>query len=85
MNAHRFVASENTTVDQAFFDALAADRELGATRGIDAALQAFKLDALILPTDVASSPPAIAGFPIVTGKCAAALTTHAHSLRAPHD
>ncbi|KAI0761337.1 amidase signature enzyme [Trametes elegans] len=62
----QFIASENTTVDQAFFDALAADKELGATRGIDGALQAFKLDALILPTDVASSPPAIAGFPIVT-------------------
>ncbi|OBZ76636.1 hypothetical protein A0H81_03091 [Grifola frondosa] len=28
-----FIASENTTVDQAYFDALAADKDLGATRG----------------------------------------------------
>ncbi|KAI0634590.1 amidase signature enzyme [Trametes polyzona] len=62
----QFIAAENTTVDQAFFDALAADKDLGATRGIDAALKNFKLNALILPTDIASSPPAIAGFPIVS-------------------
>ncbi|KAI0357728.1 amidase signature enzyme [Trametes cingulata] len=62
----QFIASENTTVDQAFFDALAADKDLGQTRGIDGALRAFKLDALLLPTDIASSPAAIAGFPIVT-------------------
>ncbi|KAI8988997.1 amidase signature enzyme [Trametes punicea] len=62
----QFIASENTTVNQAFFDALAADKDLGATRGIDAALTDFKLDALILPTDIASTPPAIAGYPIVT-------------------
>ncbi|KAI0672166.1 amidase signature enzyme [Trametes maxima] len=62
----QFIASENTTVDQAFFDALAADKDLGVTRGIDGALAAFQLDALILPTDIASTPAAIAGFPIVT-------------------
>ncbi|KAH9848128.1 amidase signature enzyme [Lenzites betulinus] len=62
----QFIAAENTTVDQAFFDALAADKDLGVTRGIDGALAAFKLDALLLPTDIASTPPAIAGFPIVT-------------------
>ncbi|KAI0819884.1 amidase signature enzyme [Trametes gibbosa] len=62
----QFIAAENTTVDQAFFDALAADKDLGATRGIDGALSAFDLDALLLPTDIASTPPAIAGFPIVT-------------------
>ncbi|KAI0649775.1 amidase signature enzyme [Trametes meyenii] len=62
----QFIASENTTVDQAFFDALGADKDLGATRGIDGALAAFQLDALILPTDIASTPAAIAGFPIVT-------------------
>ncbi|CDO76779.1 hypothetical protein BN946_scf184978.g8 [Trametes cinnabarina] len=62
----QFIAAENTTVDQAFFDALAADKVLGATQGIDAALERFELDALLLPTDVASSPPAIVGYPIVT-------------------
>ncbi|KAH9848126.1 amidase signature enzyme [Lenzites betulinus] len=61
-----FIAAENTTVDQAFFDALVADKDLGATRGIDGALAAFKLDALLLPTDIAFVPPAIAGYPIVT-------------------
>ena len=65
----RFITSENTTVTQAFFDALAADKDLGATRGIDATLHAFQLDALLLPTDISSTPAAIAGYPIITGKC----------------
>ena len=63
----RFIASENTTVNQAFFKAVAADKDLGATRGIDATLKAFNLDALLLPTDVSSRPAAIAGYPIITG------------------
>ncbi|RDX52417.1 amidase signature enzyme [Lentinus brumalis] len=62
----QFITSENTTVDQAFFDAVAADKDLGATRGIDATLKAFKLNAILLPTDVSSTPAAIAGYPIVT-------------------
>ncbi|OJT10452.1 hypothetical protein TRAPUB_13051 [Trametes pubescens] len=62
----QFIAAENTTVDKGFFDALAADKDLGSTRGIDAALKEFKLDALLLPTDIASTPPAIVGYPIVT-------------------
>ncbi len=66
----RFITSENTTVDQAFFDAVAADKDLGATRGIDATLKAFKLNAILLPTDVSSTPAAIAGYPIVTGSSA---------------
>ena len=66
----RFITSENTTVDQAFFDAVAADKDLGATRGIDGTLQTFGLDALLLPTDVSSTPAAIAGYPIVTGTSA---------------
>lgn len=63
----RFIASENTTVDQAYFDALAADKDLGQTRGIDGALKLFNIDALVLPTDEASGPAAIAGYPLVTG------------------
>ena len=66
----RFITSQNTTVDQAFFDAVAADKDLGATRGIDGTLQTFELDALLLPTDVSSTPAAIAGYPIVTGASA---------------
>lgn len=63
----RFIASENTTADQAYFDALAADKDLGQTRGIDATLKMFNLDTLILPTSGAAGPAAIAGYPIVTG------------------
>jgi len=61
-----FIASQNTTVNQAYFDALAADKDLGQTRGIDATLKMFDLDALLLPTSGAAGPAAIAGYPIVT-------------------
>ncbi|KAH8097013.1 amidase signature enzyme [Cristinia sonorae] len=61
-----FIASQNTTRDQAYFDALAADKDLGQTRGIDATLKKFRLDAILLPSNVASGPAAIAGYPIVT-------------------
>ncbi|KAI9437951.1 amidase signature enzyme [Lactarius indigo] len=63
----QFIASENTTRDAAYFAALAADHDLGRTRGIDATLAEFKLDAIVLPTDVfASVPAAVAGYPVVT-------------------
>ncbi len=52
--------------------AIAFDKELGATRGIDAALQTFGVDALLMPTNVASGPAVIAGYPIVSGKSDAA-------------
>ena len=54
-------------MNQAYFDALAADKDLGQTRGIDATLKQFDLDALVLPTSGAAGPAAIAGYPIVTG------------------
>lgn len=38
-------------MDAAYFTALAADHDLGRTRGIDATLQMFGLDAILLPTD----------------------------------
>ncbi|RDB28170.1 hypothetical protein Hypma_001534 [Hypsizygus marmoreus] len=62
------IESEATNgFDAAYFAALASDRELGATRGIDAALKAHKLDALVLPADgFTTTPAAIAGYPIVT-------------------
>ncbi|TFY75630.1 hypothetical protein EWM64_g8381, partial [Hericium alpestre] len=62
-----FIASENTSMNAAYFAALAADKDLGQTRGIDATLKKFNLDAILLPTDgFTSGPAAIAGYPIVT-------------------
>ncbi|KAG6875281.1 hypothetical protein C0992_004471 [Termitomyces sp. T32_za158] len=53
--------------DSVFSTALAANRDLGATRGIDAALQEHNLDALVLPSDgLTSTPPAIAGYPVIS-------------------
>ncbi|KII91546.1 hypothetical protein PLICRDRAFT_135820 [Plicaturopsis crispa FD-325 SS-3] len=50
-----------------FFAALSSDKDLGATRGIDAALQMHNLDALVLPAPgFTTVPAAIAGYPIVT-------------------
>ncbi|EKM57234.1 uncharacterized protein PHACADRAFT_254888 [Phanerochaete carnosa HHB-10118-sp] len=62
----RFIGSGNTTVDQAYLDALAACKDVGQTRGIDATLKMLDLDALILPTKGAARPAAIAGYPIIT-------------------
>ncbi|KAK7460688.1 hypothetical protein VKT23_009403 [Stygiomarasmius scandens] len=61
------IASQATNgFTPAYFQALAFDKELGATRGIDAALEEFDLDALVTPATVAAGVPAIAGYPIVT-------------------
>ncbi|KAF7800231.1 hypothetical protein EIP86_011478 [Pleurotus ostreatoroseus] len=62
------IESEATTGRNAsFFEALAFDKELGATQGIDAALKAHNLDALVLPAPgLTTVPAAIAGYPIVT-------------------
>ncbi|KAJ8700654.1 hypothetical protein PTI98_003663 [Pleurotus ostreatus] len=62
------ISSEATNgFDDAFFKALAFDQELGKTRGIDAALKAHRLDALVLPsTGFTTVPAAIAGYPIIT-------------------
>lgn len=54
-------------MNQTYFDALAIDKDLGQTRGIDATLLMFNLDAIILPTSGAAGPAAIAGYPLVTG------------------
>ncbi|EKM56725.1 uncharacterized protein PHACADRAFT_254013 [Phanerochaete carnosa HHB-10118-sp] len=63
-----FIESEATTgMNSTYFQALAFDKDLGATRGIDAALQMFGLDALVLPAPgFTTVPAAIAGYPIVT-------------------
>ena len=55
----RLIESEATTgFNAAYFAALAADKDLGATRGIDAALKAHNLDALILPAPGFTTVPA---------------------------
>ncbi|KAK4705108.1 amidase, partial [Phenoliferia sp. Uapishka_3] len=52
---------------QAYADARFADLDIGRTRGIDAVLKKYNLDALVLPSEgFATAPAAIAGYPIVT-------------------
>ncbi|KAG2366491.1 amidase signature domain-containing protein [Suillus spraguei] len=65
----RFIEAEGTQVDDAYFAALAQNFDLGRTRGIDATLARFNLDAIILPTDVLEpKPTAIAGYPLISGE-----------------
>lgn len=55
----RLIASEATNgFDAAYFAALAADHDLGSTRGIDFVLKKFNLDALVLPAPGFTSVPA---------------------------
>ncbi|KAH7928860.1 amidase signature enzyme [Leucogyrophana mollusca] len=64
----QFITSDKTTADDTYFAALAEDLDLGRTRGIDATLKKFGLDAMILPVDgLASKPAAIAGYPAISG------------------
>ncbi|KAJ8463583.1 hypothetical protein ONZ45_g17529 [Pleurotus djamor] len=49
-----------------YLAALRHNHDLGRTRGIDAVLRKYRLDALVVPANVASGPAAIAGYPIVT-------------------
>jgi len=63
----QLIASEASQIDKKHYAALAENWELGRTRGIDAALEAHQLDALILPTDsYATTPTAVAGYPIIS-------------------
>ncbi|KAJ7889613.1 amidase signature enzyme [Mycena leptocephala] len=63
-----FIQSEATNgFDAEYFAALAADHDLGSTRGIDFVLKKFKLDAIVLPAPgFTTSPAAVVGYPIVT-------------------
>ncbi|KAJ6469167.1 amidase signature enzyme [Mycena vitilis] len=63
-----FIRAEATNgFDAKFFAALAADHDLGSTRGIDFVLQKFNLDALVLPAPgFTTVPAAVVGYPIVT-------------------
>ncbi|KIL61985.1 hypothetical protein M378DRAFT_13183 [Amanita muscaria Koide BX008] len=68
-NQTKFLAAANTTdlEDPVYIAALNADHDLGRTRGIDATLQKYNLDAIVTPAPgYTSVPSAIAGYPIVT-------------------
>ena len=54
-------------MNQEYYDAIAFNKELGRSRGIDAVLEEFGLDALVMPSSVSPGPAAIAGYPIITG------------------
>lgn len=63
-------------MDDDYLQALADNYRLGRAEGIDAAFKAYKLDALVMPTDRAPlhdsfdlSPKvaAIAGYPMISG------------------
>ncbi|KAJ3819994.1 amidase signature enzyme [Lentinula raphanica] len=64
----QFIDSEATTgYTDAYFQSLTYDYELGGAQGIDAALEMFDLDALVLPAQgISATPAAIAGYPVVT-------------------
>lgn len=63
----QLIQSEAAQVDDAYLSALAEDFDLGRTRGIDATLAQFNLDAIILPTNaLAWKPTAIAGYPLIS-------------------
>ncbi|TFK31318.1 amidase signature enzyme [Crucibulum laeve] len=50
-----------------YFAALASNKDVGATRGLDAAFREHKLDAIVLPViGIVSVASALAGYPIVT-------------------
>ncbi|KAF8878100.1 amidase signature domain-containing protein [Infundibulicybe gibba] len=56
----RLIESEGTNgFDSTFFDSLAFNKDLGATRGIDAALKEHNLDALVLPAVGFSATPSV--------------------------
>ncbi|KAF8212984.1 hypothetical protein K438DRAFT_1957569 [Mycena galopus ATCC 62051] len=65
---HRFINAEATNgFDAEYWAALAANHDIGRTRGIDYALKEYDLDALVLPgPGYTSRAAAIAGYPIVT-------------------
>lgn len=61
------IHSNGTSINSTYFEALAANRDLGATRGIDYVLETFHLDALVMiGHGLTTIPAAIVGYPIVT-------------------
>ncbi|KAL0581677.1 hypothetical protein V5O48_000381 [Marasmius crinis-equi] len=63
----RLIASEATPGhDEEYLRAVALSIEQGATNGIDAVMKEHNLDALLFPGSDGSTPPALAGYPIIT-------------------
>ncbi|PIL28885.1 transporter [Ganoderma sinense ZZ0214-1] len=60
-----FIFAQNLSVNEAYFEAVVKAKDLAGKRGIDATLASFNLSALIMPSQVASAVPALAGYPIV--------------------
>lgn len=59
MKIDRLIEAEGTEgFDSGYFAALAFDKDIGSTRGIDAVLQEHKLDALVLPSTGFTTVPA---------------------------
>ncbi|EIW74054.1 amidase signature enzyme [Coniophora puteana RWD-64-598 SS2] len=63
-----FIAAQATTgFNATYYQALEFDHQMGREQGIDAALEMYSLDALILPAPgYTPTPAALAGYPIVT-------------------
>ena len=59
--------SNNAKQDPAFWDALEYTYRMGRQEGIDGLLKKYDVDAILMPTAKASRPPAVAGYPVITG------------------
>ncbi|KAJ7215193.1 amidase signature domain-containing protein [Mycena rebaudengoi] len=57
-NQSVLIEAQKTSIDAAYFKAIAFNRELGGTRGIDFALKEHNLDALVLPAEGYVTVPA---------------------------
>jgi len=71
------VKSQHSHVDDGYFEALLDNFRVGRAEGIDAAFEKYKLDALIMPTDLpplqdgfyaSTKAAAIAGYPMLSGR-----------------
>ncbi|GJJ14714.1 hypothetical protein Clacol_008981 [Clathrus columnatus] len=63
----RFIKVEGTTQDENYYATLAKNHQMTRAEGIDATLNLFNLDCLVLPTSgFTSTPPAVAGYPLIT-------------------
>ena len=63
----RFVKSNDTHQNPAFWEALDYTYRMGRRDGIDGLLKKYEVDAILMPTAKASRPPAVAGYPVITG------------------
>ena len=61
--------SNDTHQNTAFWEALDYTYRMGRQDGIDGLLKKYELDAILMPTAAASRPPAVAGYPVISGEC----------------